>query len=156
MHLQFALQLEQTKFEEKKKLEEQDFSRLKKDKVRSEIEISALKQELEVAKRTHEEHVSQLELQATESKAEYEKKIEELKRHLANARKQVKDLEAFSESRSLNWKNKEHTYQSFLNYQLGAFQVYFFVYAYSLIWYLLYGSQFLSCAIPYSLMLYRN
>ncbi|XP_061348692.1 kinesin-like protein KIN-14J [Gastrolobium bilobum] len=116
------LKREQTKFEEKKKLEEQDFSRLKKDKVRNEIELSSLKQEMEMAKRTHEEHVSQLELQATESKAEYEKRIEELKRHLANARKQVKELEAFSESRSLNWKNKEHTYQSFVNYQFGAFQ----------------------------------
>ncbi|KAK7358615.1 hypothetical protein VNO77_00550 [Canavalia gladiata] len=119
---EFALQHEQTKFEEKKKLEEQDFSQLKKDKVRSEIEISALKQDLEIAKRTHEDHVSQLELQATESKAEYEKRIKELKHHLADARKQVKELEAFSESRYLNWKNKEHTYQTCVNYQLGAFQ----------------------------------
>ncbi|XP_027340167.1 kinesin-like protein KIN-14J [Abrus precatorius] len=120
--LKFALQHEQAKFEEKKKLEEQDFSRLKKEKVRSEIEISELKQDLEIAKRTYEEHVSQLELQATESKAEYEKRIEELKRHLADARKQVKELEAFSESRYLNWKNKEHTYQTYVNYQFGAFQ----------------------------------
>ncbi|XP_029127714.1 kinesin-like protein KIN-14J [Cajanus cajan] len=120
--LKYALQVEQTKFEEKKKLEEQDFSRLKKEKVRSEIEISALKQDLEIAKRTHEEHVSELELQATESKAEYEKRIEELKRHLADARKKVKELEAFSESRSLKWKNKEHTYQTIVNFQFGAFK----------------------------------
>ena len=99
MYLQYALQVEQTKFEEKKKLEEQDFSRLKKEKVHSEIEISALKQDLEIVKRTHEEHVSELELRATESKAEYEKRIEELK---------------------------------------------------------LYGCQFLSCAIPYNLTLFRN
>lgn len=123
---------EQTKFEEKKKLEEQDFSRLKKDKVRSEIEISALKQDLEMANRIHEEHVSELELQAAESKAEYEKRIEELKRHLADARKQIKELEAFSESRSLNWKNKEHTYQNFVNHQFGAFQVCFFVLLFAL------------------------
>ncbi|KAK7399207.1 hypothetical protein VNO78_10386 [Psophocarpus tetragonolobus] len=120
--LKYALQVEQTKFEEKKKLEEQDFSRLKKEKVRSEIEISALKQDLEIAKRTHEELVSELELQATESKAEYEKRIEELKLHLADERKQVKELEAFSESRSLNWKNKERTYQTIVDFQSGAFQ----------------------------------
>ncbi|KAK7318229.1 hypothetical protein RJT34_02928 [Clitoria ternatea] len=119
--LKHALQVEQTKFE-KKKLEEQDFSKLKKEKVRSEIEISELKQDLEIAKRTYEEHVSQLELQATESKAEYEKRIEELKRHLADARKQVKEMEAFSESRFLKWKNKEHTYQTYVNYQCGAFK----------------------------------
>ncbi|PNY05869.1 kinesin-4-like protein, partial [Trifolium pratense] len=116
------LKHEQNKFEEMKKLEEQDFSRLKKDKVRSEIEISQMKQDLEMAKRSHEEHVLQLELQASESKAEYEKRIQELKCHLADARKQVKELEAFSESRYLNWKNKEHTYQSFLNQQFGAFK----------------------------------
>ncbi|XP_050898730.1 kinesin-like protein KIN-14J isoform X2 [Lathyrus oleraceus] len=120
--LKFSLQLEQTKFEEKKKLEEQDFSQLKKDKVRSDIEIAALKQDLEMAKRSHEEHVLQLEIQASESKAEYEKRIQELKFHLADARKQVKELESFSESRYLNWKNKEHTYQGFLNQQLGAFK----------------------------------
>ncbi|RZC13532.1 Kinesin-like protein KIN-14J isoform D [Glycine soja] len=120
--LKYALQVEQTKFEEKKKLEEQDFSRLKKEKVHSEIEISALKQDLEIVKRTHEEHVSELELRATESKAEYEKRIEELKLHLADARKQVKELEAFSESRFLKWKNKEDTYQTIVNFQFGAFQ----------------------------------
>ncbi|KAG4398290.1 hypothetical protein GLYMA_08G014800v4 [Glycine max] len=120
--LKYALQVEQTKFEEKKKLEEQDFSRLKKEKVHSEIKISELKQDLEIAKRTYEEHVSELELQATESKAEYEKRIEGLKLHLADARMQVKELEAFSESRFLKWKNKEDTYQTIVNFQVGAFQ----------------------------------
>ncbi|RYR19360.1 hypothetical protein Ahy_B03g064124 isoform F [Arachis hypogaea] len=116
------LKLEQSKFEEKKKLEEQDFSRLKKEKVRNEIEVSTLKQELEMIKRTHEEHVLQLESQATESKVEYLKRISELESLLADARKQVKELEAFSESRSVNWKNKERTYLSFVDCQSRAFQ----------------------------------
>ncbi|CAL0312646.1 unnamed protein product [Lupinus luteus] len=120
--MKITLQLEQNKFEEKQKLEDQDFSRLKKEKIRNEIEISALKQELEMARGTHEEQVLQLELQANESKTEYEKKIQELELHLANARKRVKDLEASSESRYLKWKNKEHTYQSFLNSQHRAIQ----------------------------------
>ncbi|CAL0313366.1 unnamed protein product [Lupinus luteus] len=120
--LKFTLQLEQNKFEEKKKHEYQEYSQLKKEKALNEIEISALKQELEMAKRMHGGQVLQLELQANESKAEYEKKIQELEWHLANARKQVKDLEAFSESRYFNWKNKEHTYQSFLNSQHRAIQ----------------------------------
>ncbi|KAL1326560.1 kinesin-like protein KIN-14J isoform X1 [Arachis ipaensis] len=120
--LKVSLQLEQSKFEEKKKLEEQDFSRLKKEKVRNEIEVSTLKQELEMIKRTHEEHVLQLESQATESKVEYLKRISELESLLADARKQVKELEAFSESRSVNWKNKERTYLSFVDCQSRAFQ----------------------------------
>lgn len=132
MYLQFSLQIEKTKFEEKKKLEEQDFSRLKKDKVRSEIEISALKQDLEMAKSSHEEHILQLEVQASESKAEYEKKIRELKCQLADAKTQVKELETFSQSRYLNWKNKEHTYQKNLNQQFGAFKVFFYVFMFAL------------------------
>ncbi|XP_052114350.1 kinesin-like protein KIN-14J [Arachis duranensis] len=120
--LKVSLQLEQSKFEEKKKLEEQDFSRLKKEKVRNEIEVSTLKQELEMIKRTHEEHVLQLESQAIESKVEYLKRISELESVLADARKQVKELEAFSESRSVNWKNKERTYLSFVDCQSRAFQ----------------------------------
>ncbi|KAJ7952305.1 Kinesin-like protein [Quillaja saponaria] len=38
------------------------------------------------------------------------------------SRKKVKELETFSESKSRRWKNKEHTYKSFINYQFGAFQ----------------------------------
>ncbi|KAI4326954.1 hypothetical protein L6164_019464 [Bauhinia variegata] len=120
--LKFALQLETTKLEEKKKIEEQDVTRLKKDKVRNEIEISTLKQELEMAKRTYEEHHLQLELHANESKAEYEKRLKELERNLSDARRRVKELEAFSESRSLKWKDKEQAYRSFINYQFEAFQ----------------------------------
>lgn len=104
-----------------------------------------------MSKRTHEEHVSQLELQAAESKAEYEKRIEELERHLADARKQVKELEAFSESKSLKWKNREHTYQRFINHQFGAFQVCFFVLLYAF-WLLI----SILCSTLYNLMLYRN
>ncbi|KAI4315423.1 hypothetical protein L6164_028235 [Bauhinia variegata] len=120
--LKFALQVEKTKLDEKKKLEEQDVTRLKKDKVRCEVEISSLKQELEMAKKTHEEHSLQLELHAKESKAEYEKRLEELECYLSDARKRIKELEVFSESRYLKWKKKEQTYQSFINYQFEAFQ----------------------------------
>jgi kinesin family protein C2/C3 len=140
------LQHEQNKFEEMKKLEEQDFSRLKKDKVRSEIEISQMKQDLEMMKRSHEDHVLQLELQASESKAEYEKRIRELKCQLADARKQVmKGPEAFLESRYLNWKNKEHTYQSFLNQQVGVSRC-FFVLLFAL-WLLIFMLFYLPCSL---------
>ncbi|CAI8610589.1 unnamed protein product [Vicia faba] len=54
---------------EKKKLEEKYFSQLEKDKVHNDIENAALKQDLDMEKRSHEEHVLQLDLQASESKA---------------------------------------------------------------------------------------
>ncbi|CAI8588895.1 unnamed protein product [Vicia faba] len=69
LQIHITFQRNYKKFSEKKKLEEQYFSQLKKDKVHSDIEIVALKQDLDMAKRSHEEHVLQLELQASESKA---------------------------------------------------------------------------------------
>ncbi|KAJ7944923.1 Kinesin-like protein [Quillaja saponaria] len=116
------LKFEKTKLEEKKKLEEQDVVRLKKEKDHSEFEISTLKQELEMAKKTHEEHYLQLEVHASGAKIEYEKKLKELELFIAGLRKKVKELEAYSESKSRRWKNKEHTYKNFINYQFGAFQ----------------------------------
>ncbi|XP_054824248.1 kinesin-like protein KIN-14J [Prosopis cineraria] len=118
--LKFALQVEKTKMEEKNKLDEQGVVRLKQEKVRGEIEISALKQELELVKKEHEELHMQSELRAEESKSEYEKRIRELECGLSDARNQAKKLEAFIESKSLKWKNKENSYQSFINYQFGA------------------------------------
>lgn len=124
---QFALKVEKTKMEEKNKLDEQDVAHLKQENVRCEIEISALKQELEVVKKAHEELRVQSELRAEECKSEYVKRIRELECGLADARNQANKLEAFMESKSLRWKNKENTYQSFINYQFGAFKVFYFV-----------------------------
>lgn len=109
--------------EEKNKLDEQDVARLKTDKVRSEAEISTLKQELEMAKRAYEEHCLLSESHAKESKVEYEKRIGELESRLTDARNQATKLEAFLESKSLRWKSKENTYKIFINDQIGAFQV---------------------------------
>ncbi|XP_028762599.1 kinesin-like protein KIN-14J isoform X2 [Neltuma alba] len=120
--LKFALQVEKTKMEEKNKLDEQDVARLKQEKVHAEIEISALKQELEMVKKAHEELRMQSELCAEECKSEYEKRIWELERGLADAGNQANKLEALMESKSLRWKNKENTYQSFINHQFGAFK----------------------------------
>lgn len=50
----------ETEIEENKKLEEQDVIRLVQEKDGSEIQISALKQELELAKMTYEKHCLQL------------------------------------------------------------------------------------------------
>ncbi|KAK4262766.1 hypothetical protein QN277_028280 [Acacia crassicarpa] len=121
LQLKIALQHEKTELE-KKKIEEQDIAQFKRDKVRNEVEISALKQELETTKRAHEEQCSLLELHLSESKAYYEKRIEEIESHLANSRTQVKELKTFLKSKSLKWKDKEHNFESFLNDQFGAFQ----------------------------------
>ncbi|XP_044477100.1 kinesin-like protein KIN-14J isoform X2 [Mangifera indica] len=116
------LKAEKTKLEEKEKLEEQNVLRLKKEKDHSSIEISTLKQELEMAKRTHMMHCLKLEAQFEETKVESEKKLKELGCLLIDSKKKVKELESFSESKSQRWKKKESTYQNFMDYQFAAIQ----------------------------------
>ncbi|KAJ0105743.1 hypothetical protein Patl1_17723 [Pistacia atlantica] len=116
------LKTEKTKMEEKEKLEEQNVLRLKKEKDHSSNEISALKQELEMAKRTHVLHCLKLEAQVEETKVESEKKLKEFECLLIESKKKVKELESFSESKYQRWRKKESTYQNFIDYQFAAIQ----------------------------------
>ncbi|KAL5747497.1 hypothetical protein ACOSP7_024498 [Xanthoceras sorbifolium] len=116
------IKIEKTQIEEKEKLEEQNVLRLKKERNHSDIEISTLKQELEMAKRTHENDCLQLETKLEETKVESEKNLKELELLLKDWKKKVKELESFSESKSRRWKKKERAYQSFIDYQFRAIQ----------------------------------
>ncbi|KAB5573567.1 hypothetical protein DKX38_000761 [Salix brachista] len=116
------IQIEKTKIEEKKKLEEQELLRTKQEKIHSDIENSTLKHELETAKKTHEEHCLLLQVQAEETEVELEKKLKELECFLAESKKRVKELESFSKSKSQRWKSKEGYYRSFIDYQSRALQ----------------------------------
>lgn len=117
------LQSEKTKLEQKEKLEEQNVRRLKKENDHRDVEISALKQELETAKRMNEMYRLQMQEQAEKTKVVSEKKLKELELLLIDSKKKVEELESFSESKSLRWKMKECTYQSFINHQFGIIQV---------------------------------
>ncbi|KAL7165381.1 hypothetical protein ACSBR2_041129 [Camellia fascicularis] len=75
MNQLLQIKIEKTEIEENKKVHEQDVLRLTKEKDHSDIQISALKQELELAKNTYEKRCLQLETQATETKMELEKKL---------------------------------------------------------------------------------
>lgn len=94
-----------------------------KEKDHSDRQISALKQELEMAKSTYEKQCMQLETHAKETKVELEKKLMELEYLLTDSRDRIKDLEAFSESKSLRWKKKELAYKRVLDSQSGLLQV---------------------------------
>ncbi|PSS04177.1 Kinesin-like protein [Actinidia chinensis var. chinensis] len=113
---------EKTEIEEKKKLEEQDVTRLMQEKDHTEFLFSALKQELELAKKTHQMHCLQLETQANQTKEELEKKLMELEYLLTDSKNNIKDLVAFSESKSLRWKKKELAYKRVLDSQSGLLQ----------------------------------
>ncbi|CAL5433096.1 unnamed protein product [Camellia sinensis] len=122
MNQLLQIKIEKTEIEENKKVHEQDILRLTKEKDHSDIQISALKQELELAKNTYEKRCLQLETQATETKIELEKKLMERECLLTDSRNKVKELEVFSQSKSLRWRKKKHGYKSILDSQFGSLQ----------------------------------
>lgn len=117
------MQIEKTKLEEKKKLEEQDVVKLREEKDQCDMEILTLKQKLEEAKRAHEDHCLQLESNAKEANLALEKKLKDLECLFTDSRKKVEELESFAASKSRRWKKKERMYQNFIDHQHGALQV---------------------------------
>ncbi|CAI9754124.1 unnamed protein product [Fraxinus pennsylvanica] len=111
---------EQNKIEERKKVEEQDAIKLTKEKDDHNQEIVALKQELEIARKTYEQKCLQMETESTGSHQELEERLKELGNLLTESRNKVKVLEANSESKFKLWNKQEHNYRKFTEFQLGA------------------------------------
>ncbi|KAG9149239.1 hypothetical protein Leryth_003227 [Lithospermum erythrorhizon] len=76
------IKIEKARIEEEKKLEHQDMIRLLKEKENYEIQISSMKQELDLTKKTHEKNIVQLKSQYKETIAELERKISSMKQEL--------------------------------------------------------------------------
>ncbi|TYI91129.1 hypothetical protein E1A91_D03G170000v1 [Gossypium mustelinum] len=114
------IKFEKSKLEEKGKVEEQDVLQLKKEKVQKDLEISRLKEELESSKKMHEIQCLQLEAQAEDNKVLLEKKLKEVEYLLSDSRKKVDELQSFSESKQKRWKDRECSYQSFIDQQFRA------------------------------------
>ncbi|KAJ8540495.1 hypothetical protein K7X08_032482 [Anisodus acutangulus] len=82
-------------------------------------EINALKKEMEIAKKLYEQHTLEMEKKATEAQQELGEKLKEATCLLMESRNRIKELETFSQTKLHNWK-KEHIYQIFTDFQLGA------------------------------------
>ncbi|KAI6702110.1 hypothetical protein NL676_011246 [Syzygium grande] len=117
-----SIKIEKIKVEERRKLEDMDVVKLKKEKVDICAEVSALKREIEMARKTYENQRLQLEAEASKTKLELEKKVEALECVLEDSRKKVAELEEFSASKYQRWKRKEHKYQTFIEFQVNALQ----------------------------------
>ncbi|XP_075097384.1 kinesin-like protein KIN-14K [Nicotiana tabacum] len=111
---------EKNKMEEKKKNEEQDVPKLMKEKEDHKQEIAALKQEMEISKKSYEQHTLEMDKKATEAQKELEEKLKEATSLLTESRNRIKELETFSQEKSQDWTKKEHIYQIFTEFQLGA------------------------------------
>ncbi|XP_055825026.1 kinesin-like protein KIN-14P [Solanum dulcamara] len=83
-------------------------------------EIAALKQETELATKLYEQHTLEMKKKATEAQKELEEKLKETMSLLTESRNRIKELETFTQSKSHSWKKKEHIYQIFTEFQLGA------------------------------------
>ncbi|KAK2988431.1 hypothetical protein RJ640_023978, partial [Escallonia rubra] len=119
------IKTEKTKMDEKKKLEEQDKERLIREEEHNNQEIATLKHDLEVAKKTYEQRCLQMETEAKGAQQELEERLKEAVHLLTESRSRVKEFEAYSESKFQRWTKKEHNYQIFTGFQLGALQVHY-------------------------------
>ncbi|KAM0982952.1 hypothetical protein ACFX2J_015678 [Malus domestica] len=97
-HLQ-QIKNERTRMEAKKKTDDEDVIRLMKEKDQCNLEISGLRQELDIAKKTYDLRCLQMETEAKGARAELEERTKELERLLAASRSKVKELQENSESK---------------------------------------------------------
>lgn len=123
--MDFLWQNEKTNREEKKKTEDESIVRLMKEKDQSNVEISALKQELEMTKNTYKMRCLDLENEAKSSSSELEQRLKELEHLLEDSKNKVRELESYSENKCQSWSQKESSYKSFMEFQFGALQVNF-------------------------------
>lgn len=107
------------------KYADENLIRLMKEKDQSNLEISALKQELETTKKSYELRCLELEKDAKSAKSELEERLKELEHLFEESKSKVKELESYSETKCQSWSEKENIYQSFMEFQFGALRVSF-------------------------------
>uniref|UniRef100_A0A2C9WH45 Kinesin motor domain-containing protein n=1 Tax=Manihot esculenta TaxID=3983 RepID=A0A2C9WH45_MANES len=115
-------QIKKSKMDEKRKVEEENMVKLAKEKEQINNELSALKQELEITKKTCELRCLQMETEANDAKADLEKRLQELVQLLEESRNKVKVLESYSKSQKQSWNKKDLIFQSLAEFQFGALQ----------------------------------
>eukprot|EP00258_Populus_trichocarpa_P022071 XP_024438090.1 kinesin-like protein KIN-14C isoform X2 [Populus trichocarpa] len=116
------LKIEKSKMEGEKRLEEEHVAKLIIEREQRDLDLSTLKQELELVKETHELRHLKMEAEAKGAKAGLEERLKELELHLEDSRNQVKVLSAYSESKSMTFNEKEDIFKGFVEFQFGALQ----------------------------------
>jgi len=116
-------QTEKIELEEKKEYDEQNILRLMRAKDEHDAEIGALREALEGAKLSYEEHCLRLESEANETKAELEERIKGFKCLIAVSTNKIRELEEISEYKIHKLKKRELRYHCFIDSHLGCLQV---------------------------------
>lgn len=95
---------------------------VKKEKERSDTELSKLKKELEIVKEAHEKQILELKSNAQKAKIELEKQLKDSELRVVDSTEKAKELKKLSETKTKRWEKKEQTYKSFINHQSEALQ----------------------------------
>lgn len=96
-----------------------------KERDEREIEIGALKHELELVKMSYEKDCSQLEIEVKETRAKLQEKIMDLESLLQVSNKKVNELEETFEHEIQKLKNRELRYSCFLHSQFDVMKVWY-------------------------------
>ncbi|KAK9714117.1 hypothetical protein RND81_06G072500 [Saponaria officinalis] len=95
------------KMKEKKRFEKEETEKLKRLKEESNMEVSMLKRELEMAKKTHELHFQELEADAKQLKSELEKKLSQQEESNMEVSMLKRELEMAKKTHELHFQELE-------------------------------------------------
>lgn len=118
------LQTANSKLEETQKVEKQERMKLVKENEKNILELATLRQELDIVGMMHKFCSLEMEAEAKAAIAVLQLRIKEHECLLADSNNKVKELEASFKSKCHGWTMKEKIYQSFIDFQFEAMQVY--------------------------------
>lgn len=109
---------------EEQEVEKQELMKLVRENEKNILELAAMRQELDIVGMVHKFCSLEMEAEAKAAIAILQLKIKELECLLTDSNNKVKELEASFESKCQSWTMKEKIYQSFIDFQSEAMQVY--------------------------------
>ncbi|KAL2931373.1 Kinesin-like protein KIN-14P [Bienertia sinuspersici] len=107
---------------EKRLKEQEKLLEESKDKTEELVEVSTLKQELEMAKKAHELHSLQLETQANMVKSDLEERLRKQEQLLEDSKVKIQQLEVNCQTKDQFWTKKEQVYERFVTIQWSGLE----------------------------------
>ncbi|KAG2600638.1 hypothetical protein PVAP13_5KG546400 [Panicum virgatum] len=109
--------VEKSKIDEKRKLDEQDMVRLIREKESAENTIASLQKEIQILSRMHEHYRERTETEARQMEEHLTSRIKEAEFLLMQSKKKAEEIESASQLKSQLWSRKANIFQSFMDNQ---------------------------------------
>ncbi|GLJ30814.1 hypothetical protein SUGI_0611570 [Cryptomeria japonica] len=116
------IKMENTQVEDERKAKEQDIIRLIKEREESNAAIQALKEELEMMKKTYQEYMQQLESQKCDVELDLQKKLKETEDLLVLSKRKTEELEETTAMELQSVRLRDAFYQKFSSSHFQALQ----------------------------------